>query len=350
MSRLLVVIADADETYLSTLEDKFLRELNDKIELEIISDRDYFDSFFSTPKTAEIVAVCESFYSRELQKHNINHLFVLTEDKRNGDTEDLAVSQIYKYTGIKEIYNELIYRSREKIASDEAADKETKMIALHSALGGSGKTVLGMALADGLEQNHRKVLYINTESVQEFGYYLTDKSGMTREGIRAIKNDLNHIYTNVRHFIRKEGFSYLPPFQETLDALNLDNSIYENLIRTAKESREYDFIIVDIEAGYSREKMKLLQQADKALMILTWDAASVKKTEYLLHNIDVRDREKYLFVCNKFAASGENEKIKPDMQICFAISEYVELVKEPIGEIRQFSGLRGIQRLAYMFI
>lgn len=350
MSRLLVVIADADETYLSTLEDKFLRELNDKIELENISDRDYFDSFFSTPKTAEIVAVCESFYSRELQKHNINHLFVLTEDKRNGDTEDLAVSQIYKYTGIKEIYNELIYRSREKIASDEAADKETKMIALHSALGGSGKTVLGMALADGLEQNHRKVLYINTESVQEFGYYLTDKSGMTREGIRAIKNDLNHIYTNVRHFIRKEGFSYLPPFQETLDALNLDNSIYENLIRTAKESREYDFIIVDIEAGYSREKMKLLQQADKALMILTWDAASVKKTEYLLHNIDVRDREKYLFVCNKFAASGENEKIKPDMQICFAISEYVELVKEPIGEIRQFSGLRGIQRLAYMFI
>lgn len=350
MSRLLVVIADEDEKYLSTLEYKFLQELDDKIDLEIISDKTYFESFFSSPKTAEIVAVCESFYSRELQRHNINNLFVMTENKGDGDTAELAVNQIYKYTGIKEIYNEMIYRSRDKIEDDGAAEKETKIIAMHSAIGGSGKTVLGMALADSLEQNHRKVLYINAESIQEFGYYLKDKSGMTNEAIRSLKNDLNHIYTNVRPFIRKEGFSYLPPFQVTLDALNLEESVYENLVRTAKESKEYDFIIVDIEAGYSREKMGLLQQADRALVILLQDELSVNKTEYLLRNIDVRDREKYLFVCNKYDETGFNACMGADAQTRFTVNEYVELMKEPIKETRQFSKLQGIQKLAYMFI
>lgn len=350
MSRLLVVIADEDEKYLSTLEYKFLQELDDKIDLEIISDRAYFENFFSQPKTAEIVAVCESFYSRELRRHNINNLFMLTENKGEGDTAELAVNQIYKYTGIKEIYNEMIYRSRDKIENDDAAEKETKIIAMYSAIGGSGKTVLGMALADSLERNHRKVLYINAESIQEFGHYLNDKSGMTNEAIRSIKNDLNHTYTNVRHFIRKEGFSYLPPFEVSLDALNLDETIFENLVRTAKESKEYDFIVVDIEAGYSREKMRLLQQADKALVILLQDELSVAKTEYLLRNIDVRDREKYLFLCNKYDSAKENACLNQEMQAKLAISEYVELIQEPIKEARQFSNLQGIQKLAYMFI
>lgn len=350
MSRLLVVIADENEQYLSALEYKFLQELDDKIDLEIISDRAYFEQFFATPKTAEIVAVCESFYSRDLQKHNINNLFVLTENKTDGNTAELSVNRIYKYTGIKEIYNELMYRSRDKIEDDNAAEKETKIIAMHSAIGGSGKTVLGMALADSLEQNHCRVLYINAESIQEFGYYLKDKSGLTGEAVRSLKNDLKHTYTNVRPFIRKEGFSYLPPFQVTLDALNLEESVFENLVCTAKESREYDFIIVDIEAGYSREKIRLLQQADKALIILQQDELSVRKTEYLLHNIDVRDREKYMFVCNKYDESAFNACMSADAQIRFAVNEYVELIREPIKEARQFSKLQGIQKLAYMFI
>ena len=63
MSKPLIVIADTDEMYLSTIERKLLKELGNRIELEIISDEAYFFEFFSNPKTAEIVAVGERFYT-----------------------------------------------------------------------------------------------------------------------------------------------------------------------------------------------------------------------------------------------------------------------------------------------
>lgn len=350
MSKPLIVIADTDEKYLAALEYKFLSELDDEVELELISDKAYFGTFFQTPKTAEIVAVCETFYDRDLQRHNINNLFVLSENETSGSTEDLSVNHVYKYTGIKEIYNELMYRSRDKILKAGMDEKETRVISLYSAIGGSGKTGLGIGLAESLAQNHRKVLYINTESIQAFGMYLKDGSSMPKEGIRAIKDDLNHIYTNVRHFIRKEGFSYLPPFQMTLDALNLDFSIYQNLIGTAKESGEYDFIIVDIEAGYEKERIELLQKSDKVLLILMQDAASMKKTEYLLQNIEFRDREKYMLICNKYDDAKENAYVRRQMQAEFVLNEYIERAKEPLVEAGQYAGLNGIQKLAYMFI
>ena len=49
MSKPLIVIADMDTAYLAELENKFLVELGDRAELEIISDPEYFEQFFSIP-------------------------------------------------------------------------------------------------------------------------------------------------------------------------------------------------------------------------------------------------------------------------------------------------------------
>lgn len=43
MSKPLIIIADTDELYLTNLERKFLEEFDDQIDLEIISDADYFE-------------------------------------------------------------------------------------------------------------------------------------------------------------------------------------------------------------------------------------------------------------------------------------------------------------------
>lgn len=350
MSRPLIVIADTDENYLATLEYKFLEALDEKIELEIISDRTYFENFFSSPRTAEMVVVDEKLYTRELQRHNIANIFVLTEEVESGNTEELTATHIFKYSGIKEIFNELIYRSRDKLLGDEKAGKETQIIGLYSAIGGSGKTLLSLGLAECLALNHQKVLYVSTESVQEFACYMQDKSGMPNGGFRAIRDDITHVHGNIRHFIRKEDFYYVPPFLVTLDSLNLDDSIYDNLILEAKKSKEYDFIIVDIEAGYSKERMQLLQHADKVVMVMQQDFVSLFKTEIILNNIDLQDREKYMFICNKYQEDMENAYVNSEMQKKFPISEYVERVKNKIDSIQQISQLSGIQKLAYMFI
>lgn len=352
MSKPLVVIADRDATYLATYEEKFLRELDNKIEFEVITDEVYFDEFFSTPKTIEILIVGECFYYQELQRHNINNVFVLTEENEAGATEDLSITKIFKYSGkgIREIYNELTYRSRDKLYQGDDVRKDTMVIGFYSAIGGTGKTSLSVGLAEALAQNHQRVLYINSESIQAFGYYMNDKNGMSTEGYRAIREDLKSPYVNVKPFIKKENFSYIPPFMATLDALNLSSQVFVHLVRSAKESKDYDFVIVDIEAGYSLTRTELLTVSDKVIMVMLQDQMSLFKTEYILRNVDFRDKEKYLFICNMYKESKPNAYIESDLQKRFPIHEYVNSVDEPLFTAKSLGELSEIQRIAMLFI
>ncbi|MFR6391491.1 MAG: hypothetical protein ACLUN0_00075 [Roseburia sp.] len=71
---------------------------------------------FSSPVTAEIVAVNENLYTNALQGgQDIQNLFILSEHQEQGRTEELSVSRVYKYYGIKELYNELTYKSQERL-------------------------------------------------------------------------------------------------------------------------------------------------------------------------------------------------------------------------------------------
>lgn len=350
MSKPLIVIADMDENYLSILEKNFLKELGDRADLEIISDTSYFIEFFSTPITAEIVIVDEKMYTKDLQKHNITNLFVLSESKEVGITEELSVNRIFKYLGIRELYNELTYRSEEILSFGENYSNTTQVIALYSAIGGTGKTSLSVGLAKCLVAKHKRILYINTESFQAFSIYLNDKNGMPNDGYRAIKADANNIFHNVKKFIRKEDFEYLPPFSYTLDACNLNFDIYEKLIVGAKESGNYDFIVVDVETGYSHMRTRLIELADRVMLITLQDKISVYKMEYMMSNLDFRDNEKYMVICNKYDDTKENYYIKSELQNHFPIKEYIDLVEYSLESAEQLAHLDGIEKLSYMYI
>ena len=327
MSKPLIVIADMDTAYLAELENKFLVELGDRAELEIISDPEYFEQFFSNPVTAEIVAVNENLYTNALQRQDIQNLFILSEHQEQGRTEELSVSRVYKYYGIKELYNELTYKSQERLEGKESGKRETTIIALYSAIGGTGKTSLSVGLAECLAKKHKRILYVNTEAIQAFFFYLRDKSGMPNEGYRAIKEDAGHIYQNIRSFIRKEGFSYIPPFLSTLDARNLSYDIYLNLIRGARESKEYDFIIVDIEAGYEANRV-----------------------QFIMQNLDFRDHEKYLVIMNRYRGDEMNCYMQSELQAQFPVKEKIYEAETPLGTAEQLAALEGIKKLSYMFI
>ena len=349
MSKPLIIIADTDELYLQNLERKFLEEFDDQIELEIISDPVYFEQRFETPVSVEILAVSEALYSTGLQRHNISNLCVLAEEQENGSTEDLSVNRVYKYLGIRELFNELTYQSRDRLTESQTQEHKTQIISFYSAIGGTGKTALSVGLARCLSEKHKRVFYVNTESVQDFSYYLENKTGMPNEGYRVMKNEQEHMYQNVRFTLRKEGFTYLPPFKSTLDARNLDFTIYRKLIQSAKDSGDYDFIIVDVEAGYSRWRIQLLQDSDKVMLITLQDDVSTNKMRYITECLDFGDHEKYMVICNKYSETRDNQYVQSGLQSEFSIREYIDEVSTPLLTARQLAQLNGIEKVSYMF-
>ena len=111
MAKPRIIIADTDISYVIPLQLKVVEDFFEKVDLEIITDKEYFETLFSTPQRVDILIVSEDLYSQAMQRHNIAHTFVMNEQYEEEQTADLNVNHIFKYTSIKEIFNEIIGKS-----------------------------------------------------------------------------------------------------------------------------------------------------------------------------------------------------------------------------------------------
>ena len=101
MARPKVIIADEDASYIVPLQFKFVTDFFNKIDLEIITDRAYFDEYFSRPQNAEILIISDGLYDLSLQRHNIQNIFVMMEQYDEGGTGDLNVTQLLSIQVLK---------------------------------------------------------------------------------------------------------------------------------------------------------------------------------------------------------------------------------------------------------
>lgn len=329
MGKPVIILADTDEQYLSPLEIKFLEELDDKVELEIITDKNYFNQHFSLPQNAEILIVSENLYSSELQKQNISNIYVLSESMEEGGTEDLGIKKIFKYTNTNEIYNQVMATSRGKIQTEMSKSKDTLVVMFYSAAGGVGKTTLAMAMCGGLKKNFKKALYINAHRVNSFQFYLDNSAAIPNSVYTELANPDSNLFSRIKHVIRNEGFDYLPPFAAALSSVDVDFNIYEHIIQSTKATKEYDVIVVDADSTFDYAKASLITIADKVIIVTTQSRASVNATNMLVKNMSFSEKEKYLFICNQFDANKfnalvEETNIKPN----FTVNEYVKNIPD----------------------
>ena len=151
---------------------------------------------------------------------------------------------IFKYTSIKEVFNEIVGRSG--LHSDSTDKSEPKILMVYSAGGGDGKTTVALGISACLAKNYKKVLYINAARLQSFQRLLENETPIFGYDIynRLAQSD-TRIYQDIKHVLRSEGFSYLPPFRSALISLGLRYSVFYDIAVSARDSRDYDYIVVD---------------------------------------------------------------------------------------------------------
>ncbi len=324
MAKPRIIIADTDESYLIPLQLKFAQEFFEKIDLEIITDAAYFAQLFQLPQRAEVLIVSEDLYTAAVQKHNISHIFVMDEQYEEERTGDLNVNHIFKYTSIQEIFHEILGKSAATLQLNESAKQETKVILFYSASGGAGKTTAAVGVSAALAKNYKKVLYINAARLQVFQHMIKNQAPITASDVYAkLSAPTPHLYTEIKHVVRKELFSYVPPFKAALMSLGLSYTVYEAVIRSAQKSGEYDYILVDADVTFDEEKASLLNLADKVVILMRQEPASVLATNLLVSNMNGVDSEKYIFICNDFVKDENSALIAANGAMKFSISEYI---------------------------
>ncbi|MBU3100106.1 AAA family ATPase [Clostridium sp. DSM 17811] len=352
MSKLVVVLADTDEKYLMPLELKFIKEFGDKANIEVISDKEYFKSYFNSLKKIDILIIHETLYTRDLEKHSIENLFILTESNDVNSTQDMSINKIYKYTSVKEIFNEIMSNPSPKLLRRINQKEDTKVVMVYSPSGGSGKTIVALGISAAIAKCHKHVLYINTETLQRYNFMLKNKEFCPHSFEKRIIQREENITQYLSSAVGVEMFDYLLPFKQSISSLNINMEHYKRLIEAVREAGQYDYVVVDCSSDFTGEKTMMMSYCDRVMIITGQDAVSVSKLDSLLENIDCSDNNKYMFICNKYSGQLVNWLISSNLNNKCTISEYIECFELDYAsfDLEFLAMNKHFQKLAYTLI
>ncbi len=347
-----MIIADMDIEYLIPLQLKFVKEFFDRIDLEVITDREYFEELFSKPQRAEILIVSDTLYDPSLQRHNIANIFVMVENEEETDTNGLDVVRLRKYTSVKEIFSEIVGKSAGILNIESEEQKGAQILLVTSADGGTGKTTLAMGLGACLTRNYKRVLYLNAARLQVFQHMLDNQSPISvPEVYTRLSRPEGPVYQDIRHVIRKEIFSYLPAFKAALMSVGLSYSVYGKIALSAKRSGDYDIIVIDAESTFDEDKAELLDLADKVIVVTGQSLGAVHAANAFVSNVNGTDSDKYSFVCNNFDKDGSNALVRADVTLRFTVSDYIERIPELVLEdLEALAKHSEVQKLAFSIL
>jgi len=349
MAQTKIVLVDLDEEYLSALEKCFIKEFKHTAELSVITDEAYLKKHFSSPQTIDILLINEALYTQEFAKHNIAHLFILTENRPDPHGADpLLGSMVYKYTSVNELLGYVINRSGISGVTDIHTGV-TKLVSVFSPMGGTGQTTVAAGLCAVLSRNFRRVLYVGLDGLQSFGFLLSGNQQLV--GIdKTLVAKSPYAYDKVKPLIVSELFDILPPLVPSLASLGLSNEHMRHLIYKIKESGDYDFIVIDCPKDFTADTVQVMADSDQNVFVTLQDALSIGKLKSLFASIDYSDDSRFVLVCNRFNKKEENALAGLSAELGL-MPEYID--EDPSMDPRQSEKLalvQGLQKLGQAFL
>lgn len=352
MAKIKVLLADEDERYLAPLERRFIDGLGVNADINVITDKNYLNTFFSKPQSLDLLMINEDFYDSGIGRHNIGCIFLLCEQPPEASsTDDLDIKKIYKYTSVKEIYNEVFHSASAAVQTHASRNEETRMIMFYSPIGGIGTTSLAAGLCTCFARQHKRALFVGTDNLQTFGWIQKNQSSLDQTIAKLLSTQSEDVYEYAKAYIRNGSYDMLPPFQSSLSSLNLKAIQYALLLKLAKSSSDYSFIVVDLPSDFSEDVSKLLSLSDHTVIVTGQDSVSIHKLNCLLSNIDCSDQSRFYFVCNKYKESEDNQLVMQDGVNKIHIEEYINEDRFiPVSDIDYFANDKSLQKLALTFI
>lgn len=341
-----IILVDSDSIFLSNLEWFFFRQSDDH-EIITISSREYLQEFFSKPQTADALVISEDMMFPEVERHNITHIFMLTEDDVQSATERLDGKQMSKYTtGIPEMYNIITgILKTASVGGQTPAAAAANIVMVYSPVGGIGTTSTAVGLCASLYKNYKKTLFLSTEGLQTFGSFFTGGYELECWQNNMFRADPSDAVVSLKEMVRTELCDYLPPYNSPLPSVPLTAEDYVRLINAIRASSIYEYVVIDCGCEFTKDISTLMGASDKVVIVFDGQERSQYKVKRLLDSINYSDRSKYVFLRNRYSPEQGVTELE---QKCSAGNYTVEkiLQADPFpSKISDFLGFRGFQEL-----
>lgn len=347
MGKPVIVLADADEEYLRFLEQCFLREYGEQIEIHTITDPQFFGGYFREPHRTDVMIAGEGFYHPRLLQYRFPCVLALADRREQVGVDANGVLHVCKYMDAEAASRQLLQVSHPVLDAAIAQGGWTKLISVYSAVGGCGKTALAQGLCAALASAGKRVLYVDAERLNHFQDHLQNAIPLPAEVCQQFT--LKDSYQRLRGQLRREEFTYLPPLPGNLMQLKLDFSVYSGFIESARRSGDFDFIIADMDTVFDNHKGYLLSISSDILLLSDWTAASLRATERIYGNMDPWMREKVTGIVNNSRADA-NLALAASA-LAYPVQEWIPYLEDMSERTpAEWAGQPEIRRLTRLFI
>lgn len=287
MLNLKIAICEPDQSYANKLASYLISTTYHTISVQVFSNEINLLEFLSD-NPIDILLITEKIYLKLKNKINVNDVMILVEHYII--SEESNVFYIEKFQQGKRILNQIItYYTSNATKELASKDQETKLIGVYSPLGGCGKTIISIALANTLSLQGKNTLFISLEEIPSYTLLLEGSSES------SISDLLYHVRKKTKNLLMKlegiqkidylSGLKYIPPPLYVEDIQELEIEDWEYLISYLLEKKYYDYIVLDFTNELSIRNKLLLEKCNKEIVLTNHKRISKYKIEeYLKKN------------------------------------------------------------------
>lgn len=258
-----VVLLDNDKNYLNRLVNAFVDYYADKMEVSAYTTetaaldalkKQKVDVFLIDPDCQcdirNVPKKCAAAYLVESNE-------ISAYDGKN---------VIAKYQKINDMYKEILklyLEITDNTFSVSDAGK-AKIIAVNAPAGGNGSTVISIALSGTLAAQGGKVLYLNMENFNssDMIFQILDTSSFDKI-LYAVKSHKNNLGLIIEGSVKVSSFGI--HYFESYDIMGLSLDELKLFLNTL--STMYDYIVIDMNHGFSEQENYIMCEAYKVLLI-----------------------------------------------------------------------------------
>ncbi len=292
MRRLNLVIADTDEVYVQNVVNYLLTNYLQRLQVSSFTKQELLYDFLSGLNRVDVLLISPDMCSETMPKKSDTKMFLLTQGETS--VKDEGRDFIDKHQVGDEFINKLLDMFSEGeedavILEEPARDIETKVVAIYSPIGGTGKTTIAINSAVYCAKKGLKVFYLNLETFQSTPLFFNCKSDRNlSELLRCLKQgeNLGTKIKEIRQIDPDCNVHYFVPPEDIIDLKETDSREIKALIDAFRSIRLYDIVILDMSSELNDRNIALLETSDEVVMVLAQDAVSNIKAEYVSEQLE----------------------------------------------------------------
>lgn len=292
-----LLISAQDQDYCQHLSQMLAQEQADTFEVSICFTREKLPGILAGHRYD--VGLFDAAMLEQCDVDKVTLPLVLWDEGVKLEDEQDGVGVVRKYQRVSHLAGEIMERYAKVSGSNRLPDSGwTRVCAVWSPAGGTGKTTVALAYAARRVAEGKKVVYLDLESFSSTSTYFSQDGKSISEAFEKLGGNLELMLRSMRQKDTGSGIHYFcgPSNYDDIHILTYENM--EELIVAAGQGM--DEVVLDLSSVCDERCRKLLSMVDRVLLVTDGSQRSGAKLQQFTSqsNLFEQIKEKTTLVCN----------------------------------------------------